>query len=154
MSSTFDPSTFLDATVTTALTRRPPLNAGADFTGVIGELQPRQWTGKTDPTKSGVAVDVPVEIDLNAYPSEKDRLGVDKVFLKDSIMLDRKEDGSLDMSAGKNGKLRRYREALGMNEDGQPFSIRQMQGRQIKVKIKHRTYEGEVYEEVDGVAKA
>ena len=54
---------------------------------------------------------------------------------------------------GKNGKLRRYRESLDMNTPGVPFSLRQMIGRQIRVKIKHEPYEGEMYDRVDSVAK-
>jgi hypothetical protein len=100
-----------------------------------------------------VAVDVPLEIDLSAYPDLAAKVGVPKVTLNDSIMLDTTESGGIDNSPGKNGKLRRYREALGMNTPGQPFSFRAMQGRTIKVKIKHRTYEGELYDEVDSVAK-
>lgn len=150
--SNFDPASFLDATISEPTTRRNPLPAGRDFVGVIGEPTTRTWQGKADPTKSGVVVDVPIEIDMSAYPDVK--IGATKVMLKDGIMLDLTSDGAIDNSPGKNGKLRRYREALGMNEAGKPFSFRAIQGRQIKVKIKHRTYEGEMFDEVDSVAKA
>lgn len=150
--SNFDPASFLDATISEPTTRRNPLPAGRDFAGVIGEPQSRTWQGKADPTKSGVVVDVPIEIDMAAYPDVK--IGATKVVLKDGIMLDLTADGAIDNSPGKNGKLRRYREALGMNAPGTPFSFRAIQGRQIKVKIKHRTYEGDIFDEVDSVAKA
>ncbi len=61
------------------------------------------------------------------------------------------------MGPGKNGRLGRYREALGMNVAGQPFSIRQMQGRQIKATIKHRPDPNDpsiLYEEIAAIAKA
>lgn len=148
--SNFDPSTFLDATITEASTKRPPLPAGEDFVGTIGDVKSRSWTGKKDPTQSGIALDIPVEIDLTGRPE----FGIPKVILNDSIMLDLTADGSIDMAPGRNGKLRRYREALGMNVAGQPFSPRAMQGRLIKVKISHRPYEGELYDEIGGVAKA
>ena len=152
--SNFDPSAFLDATTTEANVKRSPIPAGTDVIAVIGEPKARTWTGKTDPTKSGIVVDVPLEIDLTAYPELAAFVGLPKVTLTDGLMLDTTESGGIDNSPGKNGKLRRYREALGLNEPGQPFSFRMMQGRMIKVKIKHRTYEGEIYDEVDSVAKA
>lgn len=151
--STFDPSTFLDATITEANTKRSPIPAGVDVAAVIGEPKSRSWNSK-DGTKSGIAIDVPLEIDLTAYPDLQKAVGIPKVTISDSIMLDLTESGGIDNAPGKNGKLRRYREALGMNNPGQPFSFRMMQGRMLKVKIKHRTYEGELYDEVDSVAKA
>jgi len=152
--SNFDPSAFLDSTTTEANSKRGPIPAGADVTAVIGEPKARTWTGKSDPTKGGIVVDVPLEIDLSAYPELQSVVGLPKVTLTDGIMLDTTPNGGIDNAPGKNGKLRRYREALGLNEAGQPFSFRMMQGRMIKVKIKHRTYEGEIYDEVDSVAKA
>ncbi len=150
--STFDPSAFLDATITEPSTKRSPLPAGMDFVGVIGEVKARTWQGKNDPTKSGVVMDVPVEIDLSAYPGVN--IGATKVTLTDGIMLDVTDSGMIDNSPGKNGKLRRYREALNMNKAGDAFSFRAMQGRTIKVKISHRTYEGEIFDQIDSVAKA
>jgi hypothetical protein len=150
--SNFDPSTFLDATITEPSTKRLPLPAGRDFVGVIGEVKMRTWQGKTDPTKSGIVADVPITIDLSAYPDVA--IGTPQVTLTDGVMLDLTEGGMIDTSPGKNGKLRRYREALNMNEAGKPFSFRAMQGRTIRVKIKHEPYEGEVYDKVDSVAKA
>lgn len=152
--SNFDPSTFLDATITEVSTRRNPIPAGSDVTAIIGEPKPRAWQGKVDPSKSGVAMDIPLEIDLSAYPELEKHVGVPKVVLTDSIMLDLNTGGGIDMAPGKNSKLRRYRESLGMNNAGEVFSFRAMQGRLIKVKIKHEPYEGEIYDKVDSVAKA
>ena len=150
--SQFDPSAFLDATITEPSTKRNPLPAGMDFIGIIGEVKARTWQGKTDPTKSGIVMDVPVEIDLTAYPDVQ--IGTPKLTLTDGIMLDLTESGGIDNSPGKNGKLRRYREALNMNKPGDAFSFRAMQGRTIKVKISHRTHEGEIFDQIDSVAKA
>lgn len=152
--SNFDPNAFLDATTTEANTKRPPLPAGMDFVGTIGEPKSRQWQGKADPTKSGFAIDLPIEVDLTQYPDIQKAIGADKVTLTDSLMLDTTPSGGIDNSPGKNGKLRRYREALGMNTPGEAFSFRMMQGRLIRVKIKHDVYEGETYDKVDSVAKA
>ena len=56
-------------------------------------------------------------------------------------------------NVGKNGGLRRWRDATGCNNPGETFSARQMSGRQVLVKVKHRVYQGEAYDEVDSVAK-
>jgi hypothetical protein len=155
MTTAFDPASFLSVSITEALVKRPPLPAGADFTGTIGEVKSRAWQGKKDPTQSGIAIDIPITIDLNAYPDTKAALGgLEKVTLQDGIMLDLTEGGMIDTAPGKNGKLRRYREALDMNKPGDTFSFLAMPGRLIKVKIKHEVYEGDVYDRVDGVAKA
>lgn len=153
--SVFDPSAFLDATTTEAATRRPPLPAGAEFIGTVGEPKPRTWQGKKDPSQSGIALDVPVEIDLSAYPDVQTQLGgVEKVTLIGGIMLDMTPDKkSIDFSPGKNGTLRRWREALNMNLPGEAFSFRMMQGRLIRVKVKHEPYEGELYDKIDSVAR-
>jgi len=152
--SNFDPSMFLDATITEASTKRLPLPAGQDFVGIISNVESRAWQGKKDPSQGGIVVDVTVEIDLAAYPDTAATVGANKVTLKDGIMLDLTQSGGIDTAPGKNGKLRRYREALGMNNPGEPFSFRAMTGRQIKVKIKHDPYEGEIYDKIDSVARA
>ena len=143
--SQFDPQSFLDATITEVSAKRQPLPAGQDFVGTIKDVKPRAWQGKKDPSQSGIAMDVQIEIPQDSGPA---------VLLTDGIMLDTTEGGAIDLAPGRNGKLRRYREALDMNTAGQAFSFRAMIGRLIKVKIKHEVYEGEVYDRVDGVAKA
>lgn len=155
--STFDPNQFLDATTTEALVKRPPIPAGSVILGIITDAVARSWTSKKEDAKvkAGIAVDLKIELNLTSYPDIQKVVGADQVIMTPGIMLDMKDDGkSIDWSTGKNGNLRRYREALGMNNPGESFSIRQMVGRPILVKIKHRTYEGEFYDEVDSVAKA
>lgn len=151
--SIFDPSKLLNDTTTEALTKRPPLPV-ADYVGVIGEPQMIAWqSNKPDAKqKSGVKVNLPIEITKDLNPGWN--YVQDKVVIVPGIMLDLNEGGMIDWSQGKNGGLRRYREALGMNNPGESFSILQMQGRTVKVRIKHREYEGEFYDEVDSPVKA
>lgn len=150
----FDPASYLEAALTEPSTRRPPLPAGRDFVGFISTVTSRSWQGKKDPSKSGIAVDVSITLDLTAYPDLGEAYkGINQVILIDGVMLDLTEGGMIDNSPGKNGKLRRYREALDMNKPGVPFSWNQAVGHQILVKISHRTYEGELYDEVDSVAR-
>ena len=151
--SAFDPAAFLDATITEASVKRPPLPI-QDYVGVIGEIKARTWQGKKDPNQSGVVMDVPIEFDLTGYPEVMKTLGTPKVTLTDGIMLDLTPTGMIDLAPGKNGKLRRYRDALDMNKAGEAFSFRAMQGRVIKAKIKHDPYEGDIYDKIDAVSKA
>jgi hypothetical protein len=146
--SIFNPEQFLDATTTESLVRRPPIPAGTELLGVITDIKPRVWQGKKDPSQSGVVMDVQIELDTSGVKDQPP-----KVTLTDGIMLDVTAQGSIDYSPGHNAKLRRYREALGMNVAGQPFSFRMMLGRPIRVSISHRVVEGETYDQINGVAK-
>lgn len=151
--SAFDPASFLDASTTEVLVKRPPLTSGASFQSTLTKLVSRTWQGKKDPTQGGIVIDVTHEFDLTGYPDEQKRLGLDKVSIVDGIMLDLTPAGSIDYAPGKNNKLRRYREALDLNTPGQAFSIRQMEGRTVLTKIKHEPYEGDIYDKIDAVAK-
>jgi hypothetical protein len=157
MDNTFDPQSFLDSTTTEALVRRPPIPQGSELIGLIVGAEARSWqSNKPDAkVKSGIAIDLKIEFDLTGYPSIHSLVNTDKVILTPGIMLDMKDDGrSIDWGTGKNGTLRRYREALGMNNPGEAFSIRQMIGRPIRVKTKLREYQGDFFDEVDSVSKA
>lgn len=154
--SMFDPDSFLSSQTEQASVKRPPLAAGRDFIGTIKEIKGRRWTGKEDPTKSGIAFDVTVEFDLNQDPAEKARLGggLEKVLITDGIMISVTEDGkSIDYSPGKNPRLRQYREATQLNQPGVPFSPLMMKGRVVRCKIKHEPYQGDIYDKIDAVAK-
>jgi hypothetical protein len=152
--STFDPQAFLDAQITEPSVKRPPLPAGSDFIGTIGEPIPGTWQSKKDSTKSGIKVDLPIVIDPSEHPSLDPAVYSTPIQLKLSVMLDTTPSGAIDNSPGKNGLMRRLREALDMNKPGQPFSWRAVEGRRIRVKIKHRDYEGEQYDDIDSIAKA
>jgi hypothetical protein len=152
--SQFDTSTFLDFTTTEESVKRPPLPEG-DYTAVIGDLTTREWVSPKDPTKSGIAVDVQLRIDVPGDVQEALGLTESTLKVKDGIMLDLTPQKTLDMSAGKNGKLRKYRDATNNNKAGQPFNIRMLSGQVITVKIGHREYpegSGDFFEQPTGVA--
>ena len=151
----FDPNQFLNSSITEPLTKRPPINPGS-YIAMIGEPKAKQWS-KQDPEsgemRTGVVLSVPLTIDL---PSEEaSKVGQPQVTITGSIFLDMKEDGvSLDSAPGKNRQLRAYREALDLNKPGDQFSYAMMQGRQIRVAVKHDAKNGEVYERIGAVARA
>jgi hypothetical protein len=153
--STFDPNKFLDAVTTDAATRRPPLNPSIEYRGTVGEPKMRNVQGKKDPSKSYIFMDVPITIDLTANPAEHKRVGQDKVTLVYGVSVDVNETG-LDWSPGKNTGLRLLREALNMNKPGEAFSIRNMEGRDLRVVVRHEEYperSGEFQDRVKSVAR-
>lgn len=152
--SQFDPSVFLDATVSEPSVRRPPLPMGTEIVGIIGEPKVRSGQQKADPSKTWTTVDLPIEFDLTSRPELRAVVGVDKLVVTDGCMLDITPAGTIDNSPGKNAKMRRYREATGLNQPAQSFSFRMLQGRVVKVKIKHRFYENEAYDDIDAITAA
>lgn len=151
--SAFNPEAFLDATLTDPTEKRKPLPVG-DYTAIIGAVTARAWQGRADTTKSGIAWDIPLTIDVPAAVQAE--LGMDQstLNLKDSIMLDLTDNGTIDNGPGKNRRLRAYREATDMNKPGDVFSARKMEGRVILVKIAHDMWEGQPIERVTGVVAA
>lgn len=149
--SQFDPTAFLHAQVNEVSKKRNPLPVG-EYSAILGEGKMVPWTGKKDPTKSGWKYEAPLTIEVPAEVQAEQVLPP-TINQNLSIMLDISPNGGLDMAPGKNGGLRRFREALDMNKEGQPFSFASTFGRPVKVKISHEIYEGEVQERVDGLAK-
>lgn len=159
--SLFDANTFLDASIEDALTKRPLLPAGQDYIGIIGQdLKARPWQKKDDPSVKGIAVDLTIEVDVNSLtPAQRDAVkGYDgKLVFRDGIMIDMTPTGAIDTAVGKNSRLRQYREALNLNNPGQPFNFRQIIGQPIRFKMRHKVDPdfngGEPQEQVGAVAK-
>ena len=155
--SGYDPSIFLGATLTQANTRRPPIPGGTVLRGTLGKPATRQTTG-TKETNQGVVytwVDIPVELDLTQKTDVQEHVGQDKVVLTHSFRLDILTGGpgkGMDMSPGKNNGLRQLREAVDMNQDGQPFQMYAVEGRQVLASIKNDPYQGEVYDKIASIA--
>lgn len=146
----FSPDQFLDMQVTESNdTKLVPIPVG-EYIAVVSEVKARPWTSKSDPSKSGIALDVQWDIDDAGV---KQLLGRDKVTVKQGVMLDMTESGGLDMGKGKNVGLGRLREACGLNQPGQPFSATMLTGRVAKVKVEHRVDGENIYSEVKQVAK-
>jgi len=147
----FDADTFLSSTVTEAnSTEFIPCPVG-EYTAVAGDVKCRQWQSKSDPSKSGLALDILWEID---DANVKEALGRDKVTVKQGLMLDLTESGGLDFGKGRNINLSRLREALGLNKPGEPFAMSMISGHVAKVKVKHSIYNNAPMAEVEAVAKA
>lgn len=153
--SSFDPSTFLGATLTQASVRRPPIPGGLSFPGTLGTPISRQTEGKKESNLGQIYtwIDIPIEVDLTTNPPVRELVGQDKVNLRYSFRLDITPSGGLDLSPGKNTGMRILREALNMNKEGEPFNLLMIPGRQVLCSIKNRPYQGEIYDEVDTIAR-
>ena len=148
--SQFDPTAFLDQSISGTLdTKMLPCPEG-EFIAVIDSVNPRPWNSK-DGAKAGVALDVLWAIDDAGV---KSALGRDKILVKQGIMLDLDGTGQrLDVSKGKNINLGRLREALGMNDVSVPFSFNMLPGQAAKVKVTHRIDGEDVYADIKMVTK-
>lgn len=157
MQMNFDPNAFLDLAIDTPFERRNPLPAG-DYPATIREVGVRQWQSKdkyddSGNLKSGIVYDVALTLHIPLDVKERLKYTTDELQLKDSIMVDLNAQGGLDTAPGRNGSMRRYREALDMNKPGTAFRPREMAGRMVLVRVKHEEYLGNIQERVDGVAK-
>jgi hypothetical protein len=147
---TFDPNLFLDQTTTDSnSTVSVPVPAGEWEAVIDGDPEIRQWQGKKDPSKSGLALDITWSIQDPSVLAEVER---DKATVRQSLMLDLNDSGGLDTGKGKNVGLGRLREAVGLNVPGKPFSFRMLAGQIAKVKVEHRVEGDQIFADVKGVA--
>lgn len=158
--SGFDPAAFLQATQDQVNEKRAPIPvenpASPDglYTAVIGDVQTASGViGKGENSgKPWISIVIPLKLEI---PQQlQDGLGLPAVFtLTDRVFLDLTPQNTIDNSKGKNNGQRAYREALGMNVAGEPFSWTKTPGQALKVKISHEMYNGVIVEKVGGVFK-
>lgn len=155
--SQFDPNTFLDAQQTEVNEKRPPLpvenpdDPNGLYTAVIGEIKTAAGTiGKGERIgQPWIQMVVPLRVQV---PAAVQSLGLPaELTITDRPMLDITPQGSLDNSKGKNNAQRVYREAARLNNPGEVFAWRMLQGKVIKVKIVHEDYQGAIVEKVRNV---
>lgn len=146
---TMDPQAFLDAAYTEANSTELITIDEGEYQAIAGEVTTSAWQGVKDPSKSGIKLTIPWEIDSQAA---REKTGREKIVVRQDIMLDLSENGMLDFGKGKNVQLGRLREALGLNRPGVPFKFRDITGRAAKVRVGVREYEGRKFEEVKAVA--
>jgi hypothetical protein len=153
MTQMFDPNTFLEMTTTDAnSTVAVPVPVG-EYLAVIEKIEARPWQSKKDPSKAGMALDITWNIDDANVKALLDR---EKVTVKQGLMLDVTDAGGLDMGKGKNIGLGKLREALDMNQPGQPFGFKMMEGRMARIAVSHRSDDNDssrIYAEVKAVAR-
>lgn len=165
--SAFNPDAFLHMEQTEVNTRRNPLDianpASPDglYIALIGE--PKRDSGMIDkegPKKGEpwLSFNIPLTIDVPQELQAKSNLPP-QLTLYDRVFIDLTPGGKgIDNTPGKNRGQKAYRDALGMNVEGQSFSWARVQGRPIKLQIGWKMAEanGESFpvEEIKGRFKA
>jgi hypothetical protein len=146
--STFDPKTFTSAVYTQrGDTEYSPCPEG-EYTAQIVDVSARQINTKDGDER--IVLDVKWEV---LDESVKQATGRDKTFVRQSVFLDLTNSGHLDFSPGKNVQLSRLREACGQNEDGKPWSIRDLVGSMCQIMVEHRSGADTVFANVTRVAR-
>jgi hypothetical protein len=120
-----------------------------EFVGVIEKPEIRPWKQK-DGDKSGLALDYMVAID---DPKVTEVTGRKPTRVRGGVMLDLTDAGGLDFGKGKNVGLGKLREAVGLNQAGQPFSFNMLAGQMIRAKISTRVDGDRMFDEVKAVSK-
>ena len=152
--SVFDPNIFLDAQTTEANEKRatiPVENPDSEdglYTAVIGEIKTDSGTiGKGDNIgQPWISMIIPLKLQ---FGPKVQVLELPAEFqLTDRAFLDLTPEGNLDNAKGKNRQQRTYREATGLNQPGEPFAWRMLEGRIVKVKLSHELWEGEIQERI------
>lgn len=150
----FSPETFMNAVFTEAnATTLQPCPAG-EFPATVSEIKAASGTiSKGERAGEPWArLDVTWEIQ---DPSVADQLGRKSVKVRQGVMLDLTAEGGLDMSKDRNVNLGRLRDAVGLNQPGQPFSPNMLIGRGGRVSVQHRIDDRDgvtIFAEVRGVA--
>lgn len=135
--SDFDATSFLE-TVFTEPSITEFLNCPAgEYPATVDKIEAREWTGKQDSSKSGVAVDVTWSIDSEEAKQACKR---DKVTVRQSFMFSKNPDGmGIDMEKAKaDVSFGKFRDALDLN--GDKFAFSQANGRMARVRITHGTF--------------
>jgi hypothetical protein len=132
----FDANQFMSAVYTEVNDTKVALCPAGEYQAMIDKIEPRSGTiSKGERTGEPWA-------SLNVTWTVTDQavlalLGRDKVNVFQSVMLDLTPTGGLDMGSGKNVNLGRLREAVNLNQPGQPFSPTMLQGRLAKIMVRH-----------------
>lgn len=151
--SMFDPKTFAQMTFSEAnSTESVPVPVG-EYPATVDSYEIKEWKKKDDPSQGGLKIAVSWSVDDE---SVKAFLGRPKVLVRQEFLLDLTDENMLDFGKGKNVTLGRLREAINLNQAGQPWSFDMFVGRQAKVAVKHRQDNRDpniIYAEVAGVTR-
>jgi hypothetical protein len=146
MSSLFDPTAILNASLDTNATRRDPLPMGE----VVAQITAQEVKNGT--SRSGepwYRLDVKLEISDPEYLAPT---GLEKATIRYGVMLDITEAGTIAMGPNKNVALGRLRAATGTNAPGK--TLQDMVGQYVRAQISHRPDPNDpsvVYDDVKGV---
>lgn len=134
--STFNPEAMMDTQIEESMsTESIPVPEADAAPGYVAEkgVKLNQYTNQEKGTVTTIC-NVNWVIDTD---EAREVTGRERPIAQQTIFLDLDENGYLDTSKGANVALGRLRDALGLNEPGQPFTFRMLEGKQAKLRIKH-----------------
>lgn len=160
MQSNFDPNLLLSATTEQVNVKRPPLpvenpaeNDGL-YMAQIGEVKVQSGTMEKGERAGQPWASLLIPLKIDVPQQLQTGLGLPaQVTITDRVFLDLTPEGGIDNGVGKNRGQRLYRDALGLNKPGQPFSWQMVVGQILRVKVAHEMYEGEPVERI-GLVKS
>jgi hypothetical protein len=147
----FDPATFLDATLPGANSTKFEVIPAGTYRAFISDLEFKNGTVQKEGENYGkpwYSLSIKWQLEDEGL---KAQLGRPTITAYQSLMLDVTSEG-LDMGKGKNVRLGKLREAIGLNSGPVQFSA--FKGRPATVQVTHDTYKGELVAQVTSVAKA
>lgn len=147
---TFDPQAFLNQAAGVKLDEQRELPAEGEYLAIANEPKVEAKTSKEG--KPFYTFEISWDVQDQA---ELQRLGRDKLPVRQQGFLDVKEDGSLDFGKQKNITLGQIFAALGMNDGS--GTLARIAGQMARVKVSHRPDRNNperIYAEVARVGKA
>lgn len=141
----FDVESFLQTTVTQALSTEYLTIPDGEYPAVVKDLAARQHDKEG---RKSTILDITWSID---DPTVKAAVKRDNPTARQSVFLDLTPEGNLDLGEGMNVQLGRLRKAVGQNDNGRPWSFGMLRGAAGRVKVE-TTKDGEkTYTNVTGV---
>lgn len=121
--STFDPKSILDLGTTDKFETEITLAPERDYTANIYEIDGRGGVKDGRPWRA-----LNIRWLVTDADDVKTELGIENLFLYQYIFLDLNEQGGLASGTNKNVALGKIRTAVGQNEEGEAWSIRDLIG--------------------------
>ncbi len=149
--STFDPESFLDATLPGANSTKREIVPMGVYKASIGKLEVKGGNITKEGDNYGKpwrALNIQWLIEGQPINSVMEQT---KVVVYDSVFLDLDDDGQLSMGKGKNVKLGKLREAIGLNNG--PAQFRAFEGRPATINVIHEPYKDEMQAKVSSYAR-
>lgn len=150
--STFDPDSFLDATLPGANSTKRELIPAGVYRASVGKLEVKNGVVQKDGPNFGkpwVALNIQWWVEDQPINSQLDQT---KITVFDSVFLELDDNGRPAMGKGKNVQLGRLREALGLNEG--PVQFRAFEGRPATINVIHEPYKDDLQAKVASYARS
>ncbi len=142
----FDAQALLNATTAEAnSTKLLPAPVG-DYVGQVSKVDV-----KSGVSKSTGEIWCRLELYLESEDPKLEQIGMKKKNFRADALLELTPMGTIDTGQGKNVALGRMREAAGLNQPGQPFSLGMFQGQVFKFTVEHQPDQNDpekIYERV------